>query len=267
MLEAAAGRAAQPRPPAPTDPSAPLSGPLLFARYAFGPNRLGYCGPGDALELFELAVDGRHGSDVRALARKFEGAWPYLELIAQANGRPDPLDPQVVEAYWLGNGLLDRVGPVEVSTSIEARFKPRLRAETWRWLAETPGAGAKPVHAFHVLDVFPRTGLLRSDRVTDVLRVIDDCRIRWGRVLAVDGDWLVVAVVPVRLVDGRLALAPPEVERVQAWRDGTGFIDEIQAGDVVSVHWSWACERLDARRLANLAGWTRYQLEIANRTV
>ncbi len=267
MLEAGAGWASQAPPPARTDRPGGLSGPLLFARYAFGPNRLGYCGPGDALELFELAVDGTHEGDVRALARKFEGAWPYLELIAQANGRADPLDPQVVEAYWLGNGLLDRVGPVEVSASITARFRPRLRAETWRWLAETPGAGAKPVHAFHVLDVFPRTGLLRTDRVTDVLKVIDDCRIRWGRVLAVEGDWLVVAVVPIRLVDGRLALAPPAVDRVQAWRDGTGFIDEIQAGDVVSVHWNWACERLDARRLANLAGWTRYQLGIANRTV
>jgi hypothetical protein len=267
MLEAGAGWAGQPLLRARTDRSRELSGPLLFARYAFGPNRLGYCGPGDSLELFELAVDGTHEADVRALAPKFEGAWPYLELIAQANGRPDPLDPQVVEAYWLGNALLDRVAPVEVSESIQARFRPRLRADTWRWLAETPGAGAKPVHAFHVLDVFPRTGLLRSDHVTSVLKVIDDCRIRWGRVLAVDGDWLVVAVVPIRLIDGRLVLAPAEVERVQAWRDGSGFIDAIQAGDVVSVHWSWACERLDARRLANLARWTRHQLEIANHTI
>lgn len=26
----------------------PVPGPILFARYAFGPNRLGYCGPDDA---------------------------------------------------------------------------------------------------------------------------------------------------------------------------------------------------------------------------
>ena len=38
-------------------------------------------------------------------------------------------------------------------------------------------------------------------------------------------------------------------------------------GDVVSVHWSWACDRLDDRRLANLSSWTRHQLELANQTI
>ena len=240
---------------------------MLFARYAFGPNRLGYCGPLDATELFQLAVDGRRQYDMRVLARQFEGAWPYLELIARSNGRPDPLDPEVVEAYWLGNELQERVRPMDLGTSLQARFKPRVRPDDWRWLAGKPVAGAKPVHAFHVLDVFPRVGLLRSDRVDDVLKGIDGCRVRWGRVIAIDGDWLVAAVVPIRLINGRLVLAPPEIERVQAWQDGAGFIDRIQPGDVVSVHWSWACERLDRRRLSNLSGWTRRQLDLTNRTI
>jgi hypothetical protein len=244
-----------------------IPGPLLFARYAFGPNRLGYCGPADAAELFELAVDGRRVADLRALARQFDGAWPYLELIARSNGRRDPLDPEVVEAYWLGNALLDRVAPMQLGTSLEARFKPRLGSDDWRWLAGKPAAGARPVHAFHVLDVFPRIGLLRSDRVNDLLGVIDGCRIRPGQVVAVEGDWLIVAVAPIRLIDGRLQLTAPELERVQAWRDGAGFIADIAPGDVVSVHWSWACDRLDERRLTNLNGWTRHQLDLANRTI
>lgn len=244
-----------------------VSGPLLFARYAFGPNRLGYCGPADAAELFELAVDGHHEGDLRALARQFEGAWPYLELIAQSNGRRDPLDRDVVEAYWLGNELLDRVQPMRLGTSLEARFRPRLPGSEWRWLAGKPGDGARPVHAFHVLDVFPRMGLLRSDRIDDVLAVIDGCRIRWGRVVAVEGDWLVVFVVPIRMVDGQLQLGAPALERVQAWRDGAGFIADIEPGDTISVHWRWACDRLDRRRLANLTGWTRHQLALANHTI
>ena len=107
------------------------------------------------------------------------------------------------------------------------------------------------------MDVFPRTGLMRNDHVADVLKVIDDCRIRWGRVVTVEGDWLVVSVVPIRLVDGKLALVEAQIERVQAWRDGTGFIDHVEPGDTVSIHWNWACERLDSRRLANLMGWTQ----------
>ena len=248
----------------PAGPASGIEGEAGRCAFRGGPDECPRPGAG---ELFEAAIDGHHEGDVRALARQFDGAWPYLELIARANGRPDPLDPQVVEAYWLGNPLLDQVEPVAVGSSLQARFRPRLRADAWRWLADTPRVGAKPVHAFHVMDVFPRTGLMRDDHVADVLKVIDDCRIRWGRVMAVEGDWLVASVVPIRLVDGKLALVEPQVERVQAWRDGTGFIDQVEPGDTVSIHWNWACERLDSRRLANLMGWTKHQLEIANLTV
>ena len=73
-------------------------GPVLFARYAYGPNRLGLCGPDDAERLFgESSTDG-DDREVRHLARGFEGAYPSLELIARANAIADPLDPRVVEA-------------------------------------------------------------------------------------------------------------------------------------------------------------------------
>jgi hypothetical protein len=259
-------------PPAPrgagsATSSPPVPGPVRFARYAYGPNRLGYCGPDGAQELFEQATVGGDEAALRALASRFEGAWPYLELIARANGLLDPLDPRVVEAYWLGNPLLERVTPALLGASLEGRFRPRLRPDGWRWLATKPEAGAVPVHAFHVLDVFPRVGLLRSGALDRVVETIDSCRIRWGRVLERDGDWLVVSTVPLALADGRLVLAPPRAERIRAWQDGAGFIDPPEPGDVVSIHWDWACERLDARRLAALVGWTERELELANRTI
>jgi hypothetical protein len=261
-----------PAPPSPrgagsATSSPPVPGPVRFARYAYGPNRLGYCGPDGAQELFEQATVGGDEAALRALARRFEGAWPYLELIARANGLADPLDARVVEAYWLGNPLLERVTPAQLGSSLEGRFRPRLRPDGWRWLATTPEAGAVPVHAFHVLDVFPRVGLLRSGALDRVVETIDSCRIRWGRVLERDGDWLVVSAVPLELAGGRLVLTPPRAERIRAWQDGTGFIDPPEPGDVVSIHWDWACERLDARRLAALVSWTERELEIANRTI
>src|SRR5690242_20609398 len=99
------GRAPHPRSPASPGAGRPVSGPVLFARYAFGPNRLGYCGPEAVTELFEEGTAGHDDRALRELARGFEGAWPYLELIASANGLADPLDRWVVEAYWLGNEL------------------------------------------------------------------------------------------------------------------------------------------------------------------
>jgi hypothetical protein len=248
-------------------PIAPAPGPIRFARYAFGPNRLGYCGPDEAGELFQQATLGGDLARLRELACQFEGAYPYLRLIALGNGIADPLDAAVVEAYWLGNELADRVRPAAFGRSLEERFRPRLRGDGWRWLGAAPEAGAVPNHAFHVLDVFPKVGLLRTGEVENALAVMDSCRIRWGRVLERDGDALVVSAVPLAMVGGRLALAAPRIERIRGWVDGTGFVEDAAPGDVVAIHWDWACERLDAARLATLQSSTAAELRIANQTI
>src|SRR5690242_18199578 len=86
-----------------------LDGPQLFARYAFMPNRLAYCGPDENRALFDYCIAGLTDGGLRGLLRKFTGAMPYLQLIAECNAIPDPLDGRVVEAYWLGNELLQGV--------------------------------------------------------------------------------------------------------------------------------------------------------------
>ena len=247
--------------------AAPCSGPVLFARYAFGPNRFGYCGPDAAAELLGEATSGDGDRAIRELARGFEGAWPYLELIARSNGIDDPLDRRVVDAYWLGSPLLDRVRPDAFGESLDRRFRPRLRPDGWRWLAGKPGVGAVPVHAFHVLDVFPRVGLLRSGSVDRALEVMDSCRIRWGRVLEGQGRSLIVSAVPLVLESGRLALGAARPEQIEAWWDGAAFVDDVAPGDIVSIHWGFACERLGGEQLRRLVGWTRREIDVANRTI
>ena len=248
-------------------PIRPAPGPIRFARYAFGPNRLGYCGPDEAGELFEQATLGRDLGRLRELAGQFEGAYPYLRLIALGSGIADPLDAAVVEAYWLGSDLAARVRAADFGRSLEERFRPRLRADGWRWLGGKPEAGAVPNHAFHVLDVFPRVGLMRTGDTDNALQVMDSCRIRWGRVLERDGDSLVVSAVPLEMVEGVLRLASPRVERIRGWVDGAGFVEDAGPGDVVAIHWDWACERLDADRLAALQHSTAAELRLANQTI
>ena len=79
----------------------------MFVRYAYPPNALGYCGPADFAAFREYAAAGVVDPGLVQLAQAFAGAWPYLELIAHGCGIGDPLDRRVVEAYWVGNGLLD----------------------------------------------------------------------------------------------------------------------------------------------------------------
>ena len=263
--------AATPEPaPAAADwrrPVPPAPGPIRFARYAFGPNRLGYCGPEASTELFAQATGHGDLRKLRELAAEFEGAFPYLCLIARASGGNDPLASDVVEAYWLGGRLATAVRPSTFGDSLDSRFRRRIPRDRWRWLSAAPDAGAVPNHAFHVLDVFPKVGLLRTGEIDRVVETMDSCRIRWGRILERDGDSLVVSTVPLELVAGDLRLGAPRIERVRGWIDGRGFVEDVAPGDVISIHWDWACERLDEPRLDALRRSTLAELAIANTTL
>lgn len=244
-----------------------MEGPQLFLRYAYRPNLLGYCGGDDHRALLEYGLDGRTDQGLIELERQFEGAYPYLQLIARANNIADPFDRRVVEAYWIGNHLLERVDMGELYRSLEERFRRRTAPQEWRWLAAKAPAGARPHHSFHVFDVFPRTGLMRSGAVDHLVETMDRCRIRPGRVMAVAGPELMVRVRPLVLRAGKLALGEPRVETVSRWLDGRGFVDSTGEGDWVSIHWGWACDVLTPRQRADLERYTRWHLRLCNRTV
>lgn len=241
-----------------------VGGPQLFARYAYPPNALGYCGPSDHLSLFEYGSSGVTDPGLADLAKGFKGAWPYLELIARGSGIRDPLDRRVVEAYWIGSPLLDRISATDIGNSMEDRFRARTGYE-FAHLSEGVAAGGVPHHSFHVFEVYPWVGLLRDDRkAPTALSVLDRCRIRWGVVEGVVHDQAVVRSSPV-VWDGRfLSLGAPVSETVECARGGTGFIDPLVPGDVVSLHWHWVCDRLTPAEVHQLQRFTARHLAIAN---
>jgi len=244
-------------------PSAEADGAVLFGRYAFPPNDLGYCGPDRAGELLERVDAGASGRALEEVARGFEGAWPYLELISECLGRA-PLDPVVVEAYWLGGPEVARCGGAPFVNSLEARFRPRLTRTEYERLVEAAARGATPHHSFHVFGVYPWVGLLRGGRVEQPLEVLDRCRIRWGRVVGFAGD---DALVESRRLtwDGRaLSLAAPAVEAARFRRDGHALARPFGSGDLVSLHWDWVCDRIGPAGLARLRTTTLAELRAVN---
>jgi hypothetical protein len=243
---------------------AQVSGPLLFARYAYPPNELGYCGPDDASALIDSATQDGGTNDVRHLARQFEGAWPYLELIARCNGITDPLDRRVVEAYWVGNDLAHHVPALSLATSLDDRFSRRT-ARDFEPLVSAAFTGGVVQHSFHVFAVYPWLGMLRAGKEGAPLEVLDRCRIRWGRVVEVHGDFLTVKSRALRFEGSRLTLGDEGVEVVRAARRGVGFVDDLMPGDTVSLHWDWVCDRLSQRSLQWLQRCTRMNLLAVNR--
>lgn len=234
-------------------------GAVLFGRYAFPPNELGYCGPDRANELLERVAAGASGPALAEVARGFEGAWPYLELISECLGR-DPLDPVVVRTYWLGGAELERCGGRRFADSLETRFRPRLSRLEFERLAAGVFAGATPHHNFHVFGVYPWVGLMRGGMGGEPLTVLDRCRIRWGQVVDVLDETAVVASRPLTWDGRQLGLGAPRAETARLRRGGHALAHEVRPGDWVALHWDWVCDRLDPAHLAHLQRSTAVEL-------
>jgi hypothetical protein len=260
-------------------------GARMFVRYAYPPNALGYCGPAGFRDYAEAGVvDQGLVKQVQA----FSGAWPYLELISSGGGIPDPLDRRVVEAYWVGNELLDRVALGQLGDSMAERFRKQVGSK-FQFLAEGVLAGGVPHHSFHVLGVYPWVGLLGHDRMTrHALTVLDRCRVRWGKVIAVHGDQVTVESRPLSW-DGRLlTLDEPAAETARLPLDGTALADTgpaytgpaggiepggiepggwVAPGDWVALHWDWVCDKLTDRQLRALRSYSQRHLDMVNHRV
>jgi hypothetical protein len=241
----------------------PLSGPLLFARYAYPPNELGYCGPSDASALIDSATEAGGESELGHLAKQFDGAWPYLELIASCNGISDPLDRRVVEAYWVGNELARRVPAMSLAASLDDRFARRT-ARNFEPLVSAAFTGGVIQHSFHVFAVYPWFGLLRAGKEGAPLQILDRCRIRWGQVLNVDGDFVTVKSRSLKFEGSHLRLGTEGLEVVRRALGGVGFVGDLAPGDVVSMHWDWVCDRLSDASLSWLQNCTRINLHAVN---
>lgn len=236
----------------------------LFARFAYPPNVLGHCGSDDHDRLWGYASGSAEVDPGMAdVARTFDGAWPYLTLLAGAAGCDDPLADEVVRAYWLGGPLLRRVALLDWGNHLADRFGPRVGAEGKR-AVEGAVAGGHPTHAFHVLCVYPWVGMLRSGVVDGPLTVLDRCRIRWGVVDQVVAGRALVRSRPLSWDDGRLALAPAVVEEATIAVDGQGLVDGIAPGDLVALHWDWVCARLTLDEAQGLMTETVHHLAVAN---
>jgi hypothetical protein len=242
---------------------AAVSGPVLFARYAFPPNHHGYCGPSDAAGFFADGVAGNdHG--IRRQARDFDGALPFLKLIAESNGLDDPMDPAVVEAYWLGGAALDRVRADSVSDRAEAASRHRT-GPLFGSLREALGAGALPHHSFTVLCVYPWVHLLADDRrAPQAMIVLDRCRIRWGRVLSVEGDRVQAEFKPLTWDGRKLALGSAEIEYARRTIDGVGLPPSLLPGDWVTLHWDWVCDKVTEEQQTTLERYTSQHIALVN---
>lgn len=234
-------------------------GERLFARYAYAPNHLGYCGPADAAALAELAETGSTDADIASIASRFSGAWPYQVVLAELAGIDNPLDERVVRAYWTGGDLLSKVDSAEFYRKLLDWIGPQA-GHYWSHLKPELVAEAVPTHTFHVFGVYPWSRLLTSPTPEPAVQVLDSCRIRWGKVTAVGEAGATIVTSHLTWDGERLALGEDVEETVDP-----GFVTDARPGDWLAVHWDHASDRLTDDEVGHLKYWTDWQITATNK--
>lgn len=240
-------------------------GILRCARYAFGPNRLHYCGPDQNGQLRANINEGAVDPDLDRMLSQFETMYPYLVHIAQANHISDPFDERVVEAYWIGNALLDRVSKRDLYAHLVDGLQLKKKLGTsFALIEEKVGEGALPHHSFHVFDIWKRTGATEREHT---LENMDACRVSWGSVTSAHGPFIDVEVAPLLYTEGKLVLGAPLSRRYVRKLESDYDIEQLNAGDLVTIHWGVVCERITPHQLRALKKYTLHHLAIANKTL
>jgi len=208
------------------------SGAALFARYAYPPGDVGYTVADHARELRDYAPRGLSAQAMGQQLRAYVAALPSLTRIAQALGVDDPLDAAAVEAYWVGSAVIEDIAALH--------------------------------HNASVFTAAPWVPMLTGQDADRALHVLDQCRVRWGRVIAVTAQDAQVRSRPLILDRGALALGQPRTESVRIKPEGGGSATRVQRGDWCAMHWNWLGDRLTTRHLVQLRRVTRWQMDEAN---
>ncbi len=239
---------------------------MRCSRYSFGPNRLHYCGPDANKELHDLIESGESNIGLAHLLKQFKTLFPYLKYIAGINNIKDPFDSRVVEAYWLGNVLLEKVEQRTLYNFLvdNLRVKDKLKNKEFHWLEEKIKKGAVPHHSFHVLNVWDQKG--HTDHLQDLNRM-DECRISSGVVTEVAGSEIKVSTEPLIYINGKFDFGPVILKTLIRQLESEYDIEQIKIGQIVSIHWSVPCEVITEKQAQTLKKYTLKNINFANLTL
>jgi len=242
-------------------------GVLFHAKHAFMPNTLGYCGP-DERDIIVRHLEGSSGGeDLESMLKRFEAAYPFLRLIARTTGR-DPFDFAVPEAYWIGNGLLEKVNAPDFRDFSRMDLPGRDEQEVNR-VFKALGPRARPHHTFYVMSTYATASVrdgpnLKNDSRDRIVTAMDSCRVSWGKVTRVGKEKLQVEYSPLVMDQGRLSLGKPKTKSV-SYNSRVRPFEGVKLGDPVSIHWDYACDVLSPRQVRNIAKYTLLDIQSVNR--
>lgn len=237
-----------------------MNGVELAARFSYIVNNLRYCGPPEAKDLFlRYFKDKDNEDEVVSALKKFEGTSPYFSSIAEKHEK-DLLDFDVVEAYWVGNNLLDDFTKDDMKNVIVKLVSRGLPESLGNKLIENLPDDMFPHHNFNVFYV--GVGQL-TGAVPTTLQNMNNCRTAWGRVVKVYDNTLYVRSSQIEFKNNRYVVGTDKDLTVSYMKD---LLPNVKSDDLVALHWGFAPLVLSEKQLDNLVKYTQKILDVLNRT-
>ncbi len=235
-----------------------MDGRELAVRFSYITNALGFWGSPKIGSVFmDFLVTKQNSDGIEKLLCSYPGLLTSLHAIAKKSGKP-VFDPSVVEAYWIGNSLLDSFTQPDMVILAEELVKKRNDLSDADELSKQIPTGCFPHHSFHAL--FLRSpGFAGSYEAS--LQNMDNARISWGKVVEVLPEKLLVLSQTLKESNRKLSLSEPESKIVVCRRK---LFPDITEGDRVALHWGFACVKLTQEQANNLQKYTLKTISAIN---
>ncbi|MBI3366735.1 hypothetical protein HY041_03855 [Candidatus Roizmanbacteria bacterium] len=239
-------------------------GLLLCARYSVAPNFFGYCGPDENLNLIDHLKDNVADREVTSILSEFETLFQYLTFIATENKIKDPFNRNVVEAYWLGNPLLQKASNFDYLALLREKLDLEKKIGDKKFYhikRKVLSSHFYPHHSFHVFNIFKRTG---HDPSIHTLDTMDACRIGWGRIKKLQLSNIIVETKSLEMKNKLLRFGYLKEKELQVNYKGKSFLRNLKIGNWVSFHWGFICDILTSQQIRNLTFYTQQAINFFN---
>lgn len=216
--------------------------------YSIPPNKLGYCGPVESWKVLNSFIsnqDEQSAEEVKRSLTDFNALHPYLELIANANGL-EPFDAEVIDAYWIGNQLLENVSYEETQKTILSFQHFGLPKSIAEKKASELSDGMLPHHSMHVLYIN-----FISQKVEPIVKNLSSCIVQWAKVLDETSEAIRIKGIELFAESGELKIREKE-KTIE-----NPFDLQLQPKDLISVHWNNAIEKISEDELKRLEKYTK----------
>jgi len=230
----------------------------LASLFSYSPNHKGYCGRSSAGHVFFRCIRDGICDDVSQELTHFIVLYPYLKTIATLT-KLSPFDHKVIEAYWIGNELLENI-PV---SGYEILLKEFTKQGVPSWLVDSLKDKKPkkfiPNHLFQVIHVGVGQA---SGSVPFDIHSVNSCMIRWGRVTAIKADGNMEIALK-QLTQSKKGYKLKSTKEVVSAEACPFFKPKI--GDLVALHWGYIVKRLTKREENNLMYWTEHTLKVCKK--